>query len=72
MAVTTIETHLSEFVQSGEVNVFDFVTKKELEKAKAAINKIGGERLTPLIAELGGEFGYGKLRMALMYLKGNF
>lgn len=72
MAMTTIETHLSEFVQSGEVNVFDFVNKSELEKVKVAMKKIGDERLTPLIAELGPQFNYGKLRMALMYLKGKF
>jgi hypothetical protein len=72
MAVTTIETHLSEFVQSGEVNVFDFVSKNELEKVKVAMAKIGDERLTPLINELGSAFNYGKLRMALMYLKGKF
>jgi ATP-dependent DNA helicase RecQ len=69
MSPITIEGHLAEFVQSGEVNVFDFVTKKELEKAKAALEKLGDEKLTPLINELGSEFNYGKLRMALAFLK---
>lgn len=69
MAITTIEGHLSEFVHSGEVNVFDFVTQQELEKVKTALAKIGDQRLTPLINELGPEFNYGKLRMALGYLR---
>jgi hypothetical protein len=69
MAMTTIESHLAEFIPSGEVNVFDFVTEKELEKVKTALAKLGDERLTPLKAELGDSFSYGKLRMAVSYLK---
>lgn len=69
MSPITIEGHLSEFVQSGEVNVFDFVNKQELEKVKAALDKLGDERLTPLKNELGDEFSYGKIRMAVSYLK---
>jgi PIF1-like helicase/Helix-turn-helix domain/UvrD-like helicase C-terminal domain len=71
MAVTTIETHLAEFISSGEVTIFDFLTKQELDKIQHAAAKIGDERLTPLITELGPAFSYGKLRMALSYLKKN-
>ena len=45
------------------------MNEQELEKVKAAVTKIGAERLTPLITELGSEFSYGKLRMALEHLK---
>jgi nucleoside-triphosphatase THEP1 len=69
MAITTIEGHLAEFVQSGEVNIFDFVNKQELEEVKAAITKLGDERLTPLKTELGDSYSYGKVRMAVSYLK---
>ena len=69
MAVSTIEGHLAEFVQSGEVNAFDFVNEQELEKVKTVLAKLGDERLTPLKTELGDSFSYGKLRMALEYLK---
>jgi hypothetical protein len=69
MSVTTIESHLAAFIESGEVNIFDFVNEKELEQVKSAINKIGDERLTPLKTELGDSFSYGKIRMAVVYLK---
>ncbi len=69
MSVTTIESHLAAFIDSGEVNIFDFVNEKELEQVKSAIIKIGDERLTPLKTELGDSFTYGKIRMAVAYLK---
>ena len=69
MAITTIEGHLAEFVQSGEVNVFDFINEHEFEKVKIALAKLGDERLTPLKNELGESFSYGKIRMAVSYLK---
>ena len=61
--------HLAAFIDSGEVNIFDFVNEKELEQVKSAIIKIGDERLTPLKTELGDSFTYGKIRMAVAYLK---
>jgi len=69
MAITTIEGHLAEFVQSGEINVFDFLNEQELEKVKIAVTKNGSKHLSPLIKEVGFEFSYGKLRMALGHLK---
>jgi hypothetical protein len=69
MAITTIESHLTEFISNGELNIFDFVSKKELEEIKRAQEKTGDERLTPIKNELGDDFSYGKIRMALGYLK---
>lgn len=69
MAITTIEGHMAEFVQSGELNVFDFINTHEFEKVKLALAKLGDERLTPLKNELGDTFSYGKIRMAVKYLK---
>ena len=69
MSAVTIEGHLAEFVKNGELDVFDFINKQELEKIKSALNKLGDERLTPLKNELGDEFSYGKIRMGVSYLK---
>jgi len=69
MAITTIEGHLAEFVKSGKVSIFDFISKPELEKIKAARKKLEEDRLTPLKNELGDAFSYGKIRMALGYLQ---
>lgn len=68
MSPVTIEGHLAEFVQSGEVNVFDFVNKEELDSVKTALAKLGNERLTPIKNELGDRFSYGKIKMAISYL----
>ncbi|MFI5163659.1 MAG: helix-turn-helix domain-containing protein [Bacteroidia bacterium] len=69
MVISTIESHLAEFIQSEEVNVFDFVNEQQIEKVKDTLAKLGDERLTPLKIELGDSFSYGKIRMAVAYLK---
>jgi hypothetical protein len=69
MAISTIEEHLAAFVQNGQVNVFDFVSIQELEQIKQAVSKMGHERLTPLLIELGDKFSYGKIKMALAHFK---
>lgn len=69
MAISTIEGHMAEFVQSGEINVFDFINEHEFEKIRATVAKLGDERLTPLKIELGESFSYGKIKMAVNYLK---
>jgi hypothetical protein len=69
MATTTIEGHLAEYVTTGEVNIFDFVSEALLAEIKAAMAELETEQLNPLKAKLGDAVTYGQLRMAVNYLK---
>ena len=69
MAVSTIEGHLCDFIETGEVNVRDFVGDDLLEKIKSVADKIGFEKLSPIKAELGDLATYSQIRMALNYFK---
>ncbi len=69
MAMSTIESHLCEFVSTADVNVFDFVTEIEVNKIKELAAKIGFDNFPKFKASLPNEFTYGKIRMALNYLK---
>lgn len=69
LSLTTIETHLADFVLTNEVNVFDFVNEEQIQKIKTAVAKTGNTLLTPIKIEVGDEISYGQIRMALNYLK---
>ncbi|MFH1004792.1 MAG: helix-turn-helix domain-containing protein [Bacteroidota bacterium] len=70
MAISTIEGHLSEFVSTGEINIYDFLNNPLLERIKAITDKTGYEKLSPIKNVLGEEATYGQIKMAVNYLKG--
>lgn len=69
MAASTIESHLSEYIATGEVNVFDFVNEELLMEIEMAMKQITEEGFKPLKEKLGDKVTYGQLRMANNYLK---
>jgi len=64
----TIEGHLAHFVQLGELNILDFIGQGKLSMIEKAIHKLDTFALTPLKKELGKEFSYGELRLAVAYM----
>ncbi len=69
MATTTIEGHLSHYIQTGELDVLDFVTEEKLPAIKDAIESYGDERLGPLKEVLGENYSYGEIRAVLAWVK---
>ncbi|MFI5221694.1 MAG: helix-turn-helix domain-containing protein [Bacteroidia bacterium] len=69
MANSTIEGHLAEFVSSGELNVFDFVSEEQLDKIKTVTGNLGYNLLGSIKNEVGDSISYGQIRMAVNYLK---
>ncbi|GAF01873.1 helix-turn-helix domain-containing protein [Saccharicrinis fermentans] len=65
---STIEGHLAHFVQLGELNVLDFIGQGKLAMIEKTIHKLDTFALTPLKKELGKEFSYGELRLAVAYM----
>ncbi|TFF40164.1 DNA helicase RecQ [Mucilaginibacter psychrotolerans] len=68
LAATTIEGHLSVFVQSGELDVFTFVKEEKIPAIKDAVEKYGNERLAPLKEILGEDYTYGEIRAVIAWL----
>ncbi len=70
LAPTTIETHLSAYVASGELDIYRLISKEKLEKIIATIKMTGQmAALKPIKDLLDDEYTYGEIRMAMAYFK---
>lgn len=63
LAYTTIETHLSYFVSTGEIDIHEFVPADKQELIEQAIAKYGRLGLKQLKDNLPVEISYGEIRM---------
>ncbi len=68
-AESTIEGHLAQFVGSGEVDVFDFISTEQLLKIKQAADQTDLPGTSPIKAILNDETTHSQIRMAINYLK---
>jgi ATP-dependent DNA helicase RecQ len=68
LSPTTIEGHLSNFVQTGELDVLTFVTEEKIPPIKDAVEKYGNERLAPLKEILGEAYTYGEIRAVIAWM----
>lgn len=69
MAESTIESHLAEYVATGEVNIFDFLSEELLIEIERILNNTENAGLKTLKEALGDRVTYGQLRMANYYLR---
>ena len=67
--VGTIESHLSQFIKSGELNITELMPEKKYKKIKKIMTETEFEGLSEVKAKLGDAFTYGELRMALNALE---
>lgn len=64
-AVTTIEGHLAHFVKLKQIKATDFVTNDKIKKILEVSERMNAPLLGQLKAELGDEYSYTEIRMAL-------
>ncbi len=64
----TIEGHLAHYVQLGELDVFELIGQGKLAIIEKTIHKLDTFALTPLKKELGNDYSYGELRLAVAYM----
>ncbi len=70
LSPTTIETHLSHFIFTGEINIDEMVSKEKLTIIAVAIKENNGElALSPIKLKLGDDYSYGEIRAVMSYLK---
>ncbi len=64
----TILSHLTQYVESGDINALELIDKEKLQnilKVKAA----GAEGMSDIKSKLGDEYSYGDIKLALVYDK---
>lgn len=64
----TIEGHLSHFISSGEISVFDIVSKIKVAKIMAYIVQHPGEGSSQIKLALGDDISYGELKAVMNHL----
>ena len=69
LAATTIESHLSYFIQTGELDVYAFVKQEKMPAIIDAVESYGAEKLTPLKEVLGDDYSYGEIKAVISWMK---
>jgi ATP-dependent DNA helicase RecQ len=68
LSPTTIEGHLSRFVETGELDVHEFVNEVKIPAIKDAIESYGSEMLSPLKEILGDAYTYGEIKAVIAWM----
>ncbi len=66
---TTIQSHLSYFVQTGELDVKEFVTDEKINLIEKEIHKQDTFTLTPIKEALGNDVTFGEIKMVVAYMQ---
>ncbi len=64
----TIESHLSHFVQTGEMDILELVKEEKIPVIQDAIESYGYERLAPLKEVLGDNYTYGEIKAVIGWM----
>jgi DNA-directed RNA polymerase subunit F len=63
--VTTITSHLANFISSGEVNITDLISERHYKELNELIPKATFENLSDLKHQLDDKYTYGEIRLVL-------
>ncbi|MDB5142236.1 MAG: recQ [Mucilaginibacter sp.] len=64
----TIESHLSYFVQTGEMDILELVKQEKIPAIQDAVESYGHERLAPLKEILGEDYSYGEIKAVIGWM----
>ncbi len=65
LVIGTIEGHLSSFITTGEVSIFDIISEKKYSEIKKSIQSVKFEGLSDLKNKVDDKFSYSELRFVL-------
>lgn len=65
---TTIENHLAQYVENGQLQVTELVGAEKLRRILTVFNELGSEALKPVKEVLGDSYSYGELRLVQAHL----
>ena len=66
----TIEGHLATFVQTGEIDVSNFVSREKILVIQDTVKKYGDAMLSPLKEILGEEYSYNEIKATIAWMRG--
>jgi hypothetical protein len=69
LTVSTVETHLTSFIFTGEIAIGDLVPEQKIAPILAAIKELGGAALGPIRGRLGQDYSFAEIRAVLNHLK---
>jgi hypothetical protein len=64
----TVESHLAEFVGTGQVNVFDFLSQRDIDEIQKVVIELDTIDLKPIKEKMGEALSYSQVKMGLSYL----
>ncbi|WP_075603369.1 helix-turn-helix domain-containing protein [Saccharicrinis aurantiacus] len=65
----TIEGHLAKYVQTGDLDVKDFVAPEKIAPIEKEIHKLDDFALNPIKEALGSNYSYGEIKMVIAWMK---
>jgi ATP-dependent DNA helicase RecQ len=69
LSVSTIEAHLSFYIQRGMLAIEDVLDSSKIQPIQKALEKTGGVALTPVKEILGDNYSYGEIRMVMAHVE---
>jgi uncharacterized protein YpbB len=64
----TVENHLADFISNGQVNVFDFLSQRDIDEIQKAVIELDTTDLKPIKVKMGEALSYSQVKMGLSYL----
>lgn len=71
LALSTVETHISGFIETGEVDLFAFVEKNKVSRIEEYLLENKPMSITETKQALGDDVSYGEIRAVMKYLMVN-
>ncbi len=71
MAVSTIESHLLNYVGTGQIDIGRLVEKRKIKAIEECMELNNFKQISDLKARLGDRFSYSEIRFVLKYLEGH-
>jgi len=67
--IATVESHLAFYIQKGKLNVEELVEASKIIRIQQALEKVGGEILTPIKEYLGEAYGFGEIKWVMAHME---
>lgn len=70
LTATTIETHLSHFISTGEIKIEELINRKKINQIEQVLSeKKDDETLTSVKEKLGNDISYGEIKMVMAWME---
>ena len=67
LTIQTIESHLAHYVQIGDINISELVSREKLILIEPAIKEFNGGSITPIKEKLGSNISFGEIRLVMAW-----